>query len=287
MNDAVPSTAGRRPMSIGRPIPGIEARAEFAKLTADAARGRDYSGKAKVILFAGRGRTGKTTIVRYFADRLSSIGGRVAVMDADRTNPVLRDYLEGVDYPPLYEEDAVAGWIARQSLDCAGSGLTVLVDLGGSDGSLLRLAEQSARFPAEVEKRGGALILCCTLGPSPDDLAPFVNIHAAGLQPSAACFLFNEGALPSGNKLHPKSFETVLANPSYQDLRKRWRGVPVLVPKLYVADEVEKWRLPFSDIRDGQSPSPDVIISPWEQIVVQSWMDDMEAAFSPISSWFG
>lgn len=286
MNDAVPSTAGRRPISIGRPIPGIDARAEFAKLTADAARGRDYSGKAKVILFAGRGRTGKTTIIRYFADRLLQIGRRFVVMDADRTNPVLRDYIEDVDYPPLYEEDAVASWIARRALECARDGHHVLIDLGGSDGSILRLAEHSSKLSEHVERVGGAVILCCLVGASADDLGPFANLQRAGFRPSATCFLFNEGALLSGTKLHSRSFEAIQDSQFYRQLVDHWRVVPVLVPALSVADSVEKWRLPFSVIRDGHSPIPGSMISPFDQLVVEGWMEQMQAAFSPISSWF-
>src|SRR5690348_13192050 len=60
----------------------------------------DLAGKPKVWFTIGRGRIGKTTLLRWAAEMGEAQEGRVICAAADPVNRSLRVYLEGVAEPP-------------------------------------------------------------------------------------------------------------------------------------------------------------------------------------------
>ncbi len=64
-------------------------------------QGVDLSGKPKVVFFIGRGKTGKTTTIRWVAEKTIADGRDVLMADMDPTNDTFSKYLDGVARPPI------------------------------------------------------------------------------------------------------------------------------------------------------------------------------------------
>ena len=119
---APPSTPSdkpaRRPVSFSQPfdlsglpersLPKINGRSRH---TAVAAPGIDLAGRPKVWFVIGRGRIGKTTLIRWAAETLAGRGGAECVYAAaDPVNRSLKTFLREVDVsePPTADPDEVA-----------------------------------------------------------------------------------------------------------------------------------------------------------------------------------
>ena len=64
----------------------------------------------KLFLPVGRGSRGKTFLARWLIDRAQTQGREIVVADADRTNPSLAGYLNGVLTPPSADENEMGEW---------------------------------------------------------------------------------------------------------------------------------------------------------------------------------
>ena len=268
---------------LGRRQPQVEALAAFTAQTQIHGSRKDLSGKSKVIFFTGRGRTGKTTLVRYFAERLSITNSKFSVLDGDKTNPVLDQYFDA-ERPDSFDDASMAAWIAGNALACVGNGAHLIVDLGGGDTSLAQLVQVLPNLVAELEAGDGAVVVCCTLGTAPEDLSPLSNLYTLGFRPTATALLFSQAALTT--PLTEASFAAIQTHSFYKRLLDEQGAVPILVPALSVAAAVEARRLNFQHACDGATPPGGFPLGLYERFVVRDWMVKMEKAFAPVASWF-
>ena len=268
---------------LGRPMPQLDARAVFADLARRYGGSIDLSGKFKAVFLIGRGKSGKTTTARYIAECWAKLGLDYLVLDADKTNPVLNEYMRA-KRPRSYDDDSIATWIADETFGAIGTKIHVLVDLGGGDTALGVLVERIPGFVADIEAAGGAVIACCTLGSSVDDLGPLANLHAVGFRPTATALLLSEASLTT--PINEASFAAIQAHSFYKEMIANQRTVPILVPALQAAQEVELRRMNFGEAGSGVAPPGGYALGPYHQAVVRAWLAKMEQAFSPIASWF-
>ncbi|HUB13870.1 MAG TPA: hypothetical protein VMB34_18120, partial [Acetobacteraceae bacterium] len=63
------------------------------------AQGIDLSGKPKLVFAAGRGKTGKTTLLRWLTEKSLGAGGSVLLADIDPSNASFSAYFEDVSRP--------------------------------------------------------------------------------------------------------------------------------------------------------------------------------------------
>jgi hypothetical protein len=97
-----------------------------------AAPGIDLAGRPKVWFVIGRGRIGKTTLIRWAAETLTARGGECVYAAADPVNRSLKVFLEGVAEPPTDDPAEVALWLqGLLGFAMADNGMSALVDLGG------------------------------------------------------------------------------------------------------------------------------------------------------------
>jgi len=284
VRSAAPSAPRQLPeIRLGRPMPQLDARAAFAELARRYGGNIDLSDKFKAVFLIGRGNSGKTTAARYIAERWVKLGLDHITLDADKTNPVLNEYIHA-ERPPSYDDASMATWIADQTFGAIGTGIHVLVDLGGGDSALGALVERIPGFVADLEAAGGAVIACCTLGSSVDDLGPLANLHAVGFRPTATALLLSEASLAT--PINEASFAAIQAHSFYKEMIANQRTVPILVPALQAAQEVELRRMNFEEAGSGVAPPGGFALGPYHQAVVRAWLTKMEQAFSPIASWF-
>jgi hypothetical protein len=132
---------------------------------------------------------------------------------------------------------------------------------------------------------GGAVVACCTLGSSADDLMPLANLHQLGFRPTATALLFNEASLGTA-EVHRESFTSIKSHSFYRELIEVHNAVPLLIPRLDVAETIERRRLNFLDASRGMTNPGVDPLTVSQQFVLRAWLKKMDEVYQPISGWF-
>jgi hypothetical protein len=244
------------------------------------AKGRDLAGKTKIIFVIGRGKTGKTTLLRWMAERALDLERPFLMADIDPTNASFSSYFSDVARPDTYDPGQVKAWLQRFIAYAVEQKVTAIIDLGGGD-TVLRslLAEMPAIF-AEVEAAGLVPVAYYMCGPQPDDLAPIVTLKSHGFVPAARAVVFNEGVADAGLN-RQSAFAEVQHHPIVE--AEVQAGALVLwMPKLFAAATVESRRAAFAEVRDGTAETP---VNLFDRARVRSWLEAMEYRFGGVATW--
>jgi len=101
----------------------------------------DLSDKPKCIMTIGPGNVGKTTLMRWLAERGQDRGSTFLVGAVDPDKRGLEDYVENVQIPDTTDPAGAARWVKRFLNYIMNSKRTALIDYGGGDTSLGRIVE--------------------------------------------------------------------------------------------------------------------------------------------------
>jgi hypothetical protein len=242
--------------------------------------GLDLAGKPKLIFVIGRGKTGKTTFLRWVAENALKRNRPFLMADIDPTNASFSSYFPDVSRPSGHDPVEVRSWVQRFIAYAAEQKVTAIIDLGGGD-TVLRslLAEMPAIF-AEVETAGLVPVAYYMCGPQPDDLAPIVTLKSHGFAPAARALVFNEGVADAGLS-RQGAFAEVQHHPIVA--AEVQAGALVLwMPKLFAAATVESRRAAFAEVRDGTTETP---VNLFDRTRVRSWLEAMDHRFGGVSTW--
>lgn len=245
----------------------------------------DLTGKSKVWFIIGRGKTGKTTLLRFAAEEAAAAERRVLLVDLDRANATLASYFQGVQRPPAGDEAGVTAWLEKLLTFIMTEKAAALIDLGGGDTTLRRLVSEVPDLVATLETAGVAAVAIYMLGPQPDDLAPLATLEAAGFQPAATLLVLNEGLIETPVS-REEAFARVLRHSAFKAAAGRGAEV-VWMPRLLPAGEIEARRVLFGQaergvVREGRKQTP---LGPFDQARVRAWLRAMRAEFAGVGSW--
>jgi hypothetical protein len=245
----------------------------------------DLTGKSKVWFIIGRGKTGKTTLLRFAAEEAAAAERRVLLVDLDRANATLASYFQGVQRPPAGDEAGVTAWLEKLLTFIMTEKAAALIDLGGGDTTLRRLVSEVPDLVATLETAGVAAVAIYMLGPQPDDLAPLATLEAAGFQPAATLLVLNEGLIETPVS-REEAFARVLRHSVFKAAAGRGAEV-VWMPRLLPAGEIEARRVLFGQaergvVREGRKQTP---LGPFDQARVRAWLRAMRAEFAGVGSW--
>ncbi|MBB3175224.1 hypothetical protein FHR90_003078 [Endobacter medicaginis] len=244
------------------------------------AQGIDLTGKTKIVFVNGRGKTGKTTFLRWVAER-AVLGNRPFMMaDLDPTNASFSSYFDDVSRPNRSDPAGVTAWLHELIEHALSEKVSVVCDMGGGDTTLRETAAQMPGFAQEIEAMGAAPVLLSTVGTQPDDLAAISALTSRGFAPKARGILFNEAAIDLGlsrNEAFAEVFENAITIGELQS-----GAVPLWIPRLHAAAAVENRRAYYSDARDGQTTPP---LGLFDRSRVRSWLETMDRRFAGITSW--
>jgi hypothetical protein len=243
-------------------------------------QGMDLADKPKLIFVIGRGKTGKTTFLRWVAETALDRNRPFLMADIDPTNASFSSYFPDVSRPSGHDPVEVRSWVQRFIGYAVENKTTALVDLGGGDTALRSLLSEMPSLLAEVEQAGLAVVAYYMCGPQPDDLAPVVTLASHGFAPKARALIFNEGVSDAGLP-RQQAFAEIQAHPVVQDEIKA--GSLILwMPRLFAAAAVENSRAGFAQARDGDASRP---INMFDRARVKSWLNTMDQRFSGVASW--
>ena len=87
----------------------------------------------KLVLALGRGKTGKSTFIRWAAEGALERGAEPVIADADRTNATLAAFFENVTRPDSPEDEDVRLWLNEFVDRQIDHRFSAFIDLGGGD----------------------------------------------------------------------------------------------------------------------------------------------------------
>ncbi len=252
--------------------------------TIEAMSGVDLSGKKKIVFWIGRGKTGKTTGIRWAAEAAILAGTTLLMADLDPTNDTFSKYIDNVARPPEASDPALSlKWLDKLLQHALQHRLSLLVDLGGGDTTLRRLVEQLPDLVEMAEAQGFAIVLFYTAGPQEEDLSPLATMEGLGFRPSATAIVLNEAMADLGDS-PLQAFARVLRHSAF--LAAIGRGaVPIWMPRLLPAQQVEIRRLHFRDAAAGELGQGKTPLGPFDRSRVLNWLQAMDANFAGIRTW--
>jgi hypothetical protein len=238
----------------------------------------------KLVVPLGRGSRGKTWWLRWAIDRAQSQGRAVVVADADRTNATLSHYFEDVTSPPSADDRDVREWIKALIEQQIEQHFTAVLDLGGGDLMLKRVAREFGLIEF-FEEYGVQPVAVHLIGPDQDDLAYLTDVEAGGVfAPKATILVFNEALVPSHLTTRGVFEETVRNNPILNRTIERGARL-VWMPRLEPATKIDLRRLNFSAARAGHTKPGQTPIGPLDRQLIARWQRAMEEAFQPVADW--
>jgi hypothetical protein len=246
--------------------------------------GSDQSGKPKIIFWVGRGKTGKTTGIRWQAERAVRNDTVMLMADMDPTNDTFSKYVGNVARPPEASDPVLAlKWLDRLLQYALGQKTTLLVDLGGGDTTLRRLVEDLPDLVQAIEAAGFAVILFYAVGPQEEDLSPLATMEGLGFHPTCTAIVLNQGLIEVG-ATPDTAFARVFRHSAFRSA-VAGGAVVIWMPRLQAAEQVEIRRLHFQDAVDGETGQGKTPLGPFDRQRVANWLRQMEENFGGIMSW--
>ncbi len=118
------AAAGLKPAEIKPLLTSEQTRSE------PVAQGINLADRPKIILTAGRGKTGKTTFLRWLAETTSNAGRSALLADIDPTNATFSTYFKEVARPDTFNQVAVRDWLQDFIEFAIAEKQTAIIDLG-------------------------------------------------------------------------------------------------------------------------------------------------------------
>jgi hypothetical protein len=260
----------------------------FSKLTPNReseppiAQGIDLAGQPKIVFAVGRGRTGKTTLLRWLTETSVSKGGTPILADIDPSNASFSQYFSNIERPETDEPAGVVRWLQTLIEHCIAEKQSAIIDLGGGDTTLRTLATEMPGLADMMENEGIHPVVFHLLTTAPEDLTPTLTLTERGFSPKAQAYVFNEFSIEAG-KTRGEAFQRLMSQPDFMALKKA--GIVLWMPTLFAAEAVEARQCHFFAARDGKVPAGQPPLGPFDRNRLRIWLETMDRRFAGIGSW--
>lgn len=235
------------------------------------------AGKPKLVLAIGSGQTGKSTLLRWVAERAAERGTET-VMGTLAPNRTLGHYFPNVMHPDANSTSAGASFL-EMFFDATAEGkVNALLDFPGDDTALPHLLDQGLDPAGVLEEADVELVALFTLSPRVEDLTALAQLSARGFMPNATALILNKGLTRDPTLPPEPEFDAVIDHSAYRAAVGRG-AVEVWMPRLYSARNIEEQRLLFGQARTSGD------LGPSDRSRTHHWLRAMDEAFSPIASW--
>jgi hypothetical protein len=245
----------------------------------DIETGINLTGKTKIIFAAGRGKTGKTTLLRWVAEKSARRGSMPILADIDPSNASFSRYFENVARPDNDNPAGVARWLQDLIEHCVAAKQSAVIDLGGGDTTLRTLATEMPGLSAQIEAAGIVPVMLYMLGTQPEDMTPALTLTERGFATTAQALVFNEVAIDAG-ATRSLAFGRILNSPSLLKLARS--SITIWMPRLFAAEAIESRLCGFHDARDIRVEPP---LGVFDSARVRAWLETMDRRFAGIESW--
>ena len=239
------------------------------------------SAMPRLLLALGRGKTGKSSFIRWAVERSIERGGEPIIADCDRTNATLMAFFENVIRPPSPEDDDVRLWLNAFVDRQIEERFSAFLDLGGGD-LVLKSWAHSLDLAPFLASNGVSPVALHFLSSDVDDLSYLRDIEQV-FKPERTALVLNEGTVPLG-RVARTAFEAVVTHEIFLSAVKR--GARVLrMPRLAPMHEIDRRRISFADAEAGRVKEGQDKIGPTSRQMIALWRREMEASFAKVSEW--
>jgi hypothetical protein len=237
----------------------------------------------KLLIALGRGKTGKSTWIRWAGERSLAHGNKPVIADADRTNASLSVYFENVARPPSSEDEDVRQWLNGFANRQIEERFSAFLDLGGGD-LILKSWARDLELAPFLESYGITPVALHFLGPDLDDLSYLRDIEeVAKFQPKHVGVVLNEGVVPLGRPAR-SAFEPIVNHEVFRNVLARGARV-MRMPRLACAHEVENRGISFADAEASRVKTGQLNVDPISRRQIGLWRRDMGTSFAEVAEW--
>lgn len=243
----------------------------------------DLTGKPRIIMTFGAGRSGKSTLLRWSIDRaMAREGGSDMILaSVDTERLTLKQFFPATHMPPS-SDDAVA-WLKPILSKVLQARRSIAIDFG-ADMTLLPILRQTPDLKQMMLDAGVEPVVFYMLSPRVSDLTVLKSMEASAFRPTATCIVLNAGVMPPHAKDPGREFAPLQRHSVYRAAIERG-AVQVWMPSLFAAaSQVENRGIGFRQAAaEGHRVSPPLNL--FDQHAVAVWLKDMDAHFAPVASW--
>jgi hypothetical protein len=232
----------------------------------------DLSGKPRVVMTFGAGRSGKSTLLRWVVERAierdGETGAVLATVDAAR--PTLQRFFPSAIIPK--QPDGLERLISR----LIELKRTAAIDFG-ADASLVPLLAQVPDMQQMMLDHGVEPVALYLLSPRSSDLTVLMAMEAAKFRPTATALILNMGTIVGQD---PEAEFGQLRRHSVYKAAVERGAVEIWMPRLYAAKAVEDRGIAFR-----KAVAADGGLGLFDRSRVAGWLTAMDQACAPIASW--
>jgi hypothetical protein len=237
----------------------------------------------RLVIRAGRGRTGGSTGLDVMVQRARHQGRRVKPLDGDLRSRTLsalypaedekgRPIRDGASAPPTDELPDIKAWLSSELDEMIREGVSRVLDLSGGD----RVMQEYIRdldIMAFCKDFGIEPTVAVYLGPDMEDFR-----HALQLLAEVPCdrvlLMLNEGIIRNGQTT-AGAFDAIRADPAFGRLLERGAR-PILVRRLTCMAVLRERGLRFYDVVRWKPGTAGSAITPTLYHMTKVWLQDLE-----------
>jgi hypothetical protein len=257
----------------------------IAAVTAATPAAVDLTSTAKVILALGQGGTGKTTFLRWVADRVTirEDADPLTLATVDPINRELLQYYSAALSPQTQDPAKIAEWLEKALVALMRRKQSAAIDFGGGDTSLQRLVTEVPDLHSMLVGAGVHPVCLYLLSPRETDITPLALMQQAGFQPEATALVLNLGrADPTRDPEF--EFRQLRRQPAYRAALDAG-AVEIWMPRLFAAKAIEDRRITFQQALTGQMSDGRPGLGPFDRSRLHHWLKAMDGAFAGVQSW--
>lgn len=257
---------------------------KIEKLTAEPVI-EDEADAAKPVLLVGlgRGRVGKSTVLRLLVERARNAGRDVIVADYDTRNPTLSASFADARSPLSGDPAVIKDGLGVLLNEMAERRRSLVLDLGGGD----RALEEFGRDLALVEfcdAVGISPVAVHVVGPDLDDLRHVANIERTGhFRPERTLIVLNEALVRQGAST-AGAFDALLGSPEWRALTERG-AKPVVLRRLPCMGDLAWKGLGIFDAAAGRPGVDGAPLGPVGAFMVKQWLKAWEKEIEEWAGW--
>jgi hypothetical protein len=235
------------------------------------------AGRPKLLLAIGSGKTGKSTLLRWVAERAA--GGAGTVLATLAPNRTLKHYFPETLHPEGNTTSSGASFLEMLLDTVAENQMNAVLDFPGDDTALLHLLDQGADPVGTLDRAGVELVVLYMLSPRVEDLTALAQLAAKGFAPGATALVMNTGVTADPTLPPEPEFDQVRDHSAYRAALDAG-AAEIWMPRLYSAKAIEDRRIRFKDAVAGKAG-----LGPFDRSRTSHWLQAMDGAFAGIASW--
>jgi hypothetical protein len=249
--------------------------------------------KPTLVSVRGRGRVGKSSVLKWVIGRARNQGRQVTVADGDRNTASLAnvwlptragqsDEPGGTTRPASAETEDIKDWLNEVLSGMATAHISVALNLGGGDNIMTEYETDLnlATFAEEVGANATAIVVS---GHEDEDLQHITRLAEDGaFLPKRTVLVLNQGMVPAGRNAK-RAFARLTETTQFHALLDRGATV-VTIPRLACMEKVNRLHPDFYTAAELDSIR-DKSLNLVECHQVRAWLAEMERSFGNVLTW--